>query len=154
MRTYALSRSVLIPRPLHEVFDFFADAANLQALTPPWVHFSILTPLPIVMAKGRLIDYRIRLHGIPIRWQSIISEWDPPRRFTDDQTRGPHLLWRHEHSFTPAPGGVMVRDDVLYAVRGGPLAPLLHRILVRPDLDRIFDYRRAALLKLLAAPKA
>ena len=118
MRTYTLSRSVFIPRPLSEVFPFFADAASLQALTPRWVNFSILTPLPIAMAKGRLIDYHIRLRGIPIRWQSIISGWDPPHSFTDKQTRGPYRLWVHRHSFEPVDGGTQIRDDVQYAVRG------------------------------------
>jgi ligand-binding SRPBCC domain-containing protein len=137
-----LERGLWLPWPPVEAFPFFADARNLERITPPWLHFSVLTPDPIAMGEGTLIDYRLRLHGVPLRWRTRITVWDPPRRFVDEQVRGPYRLWRHEHRFDPDGGGTRARDRVEYAARGGALAAAL---LVRRDLDRIFDYRRAAL---------
>jgi ligand-binding SRPBCC domain-containing protein len=135
---FELRASLLVPRPLKEVFPFFADAANLQALTPPWLGFEILTPLPLAMREGALLDYRLRLHGIPITWRTEITAWDPPGRFVDEQLRGPYRLWVHEHTFTEAPGGTQVADRVRYAVPGGRL---VHRLFVAPDLRKVFAYR-------------
>src|SRR5579871_5848818 len=97
MRIHEFHGEQFLPRPLEEVFPFFADAGNLPILTPPWLHFHILTTRPIEMRRGALIDYRLRIHGLPIRWQSEIVEWDPPHRFVDEQRRGPYRLWHHEH---------------------------------------------------------
>lgn len=133
-----LSTQILVPRSPNEVFAFFADAANLERLTPDWLNFSIRTPLPIEMRAGTIIDYRLRLRGIPIRWRTLISAWEPPFRFVDEQVRGPYRLWRHEHTFEPTPAGTLCRDRVEYRHLGGPLA---ERRLVRPDLERIFAYR-------------
>jgi len=132
-----LTRELWLPRPAGEVFAFFADARNLDAITPPWLHFRILSPDP-AMHEGALLDYRIRLRGVPIRWRTRITAWDPPHRFVDAQLRGPYRLWVHEHTFEPRPGGVLCRDRVEYDAPGGPL---VHRLLVAPDLARIFDYR-------------
>lgn len=131
-----------LPRASGEVFPFFADARNLEAITPDAVRFEILTPPPIVMRVGLRIDYRLRIQGIPIRWQSEITAWDPPRRFVDEQRRGPYRLWIHEHSFEERDAGTIVRDQVQYAAPGGPL---VERLLVRPRLRRIFAYRHARL---------
>ncbi len=153
MRVFYLDASTIVPRALDETFAFFADAGNLQALTPPWLHFQILTPLPIAMASGTIIDYRIRLHGIPITWKTRITEWNPPHSFIDEQIKGPYTLWRHRHTFGPDPagsGGTLVRDHVEYAIPGWLLSPLIERWIVRPDLDRIFGYRQAAMMSLLA----
>lgn len=136
-----LRREQWVPRPLGEVFAFFADAANLEALTPPWLHFRILTPA-VAMEAGALIDYRLYLHGVPLRWRTIITDWEPGRRFVDEQLHGPYRLWRHEHTFSERDGGTVLGDEVRYLAPGGPLAPLVHRVLVRPDLERIFDYRQ------------
>ena len=143
-----LHRELWLPRPLDRVFPFFADAGNLQALTPPWLHFRILTPAPIVMREGTRIDYRIRLHGIPIGWQSEITAWDPPHRFVDEQRRGPYSDWKHTHTFETTRGGTTMRDHVDYGV---PFA-FVSRWPVTRDLKRVFDYRREAMLKLFTPP--
>ncbi|MEI7821836.1 MAG: SRPBCC family protein [Verrucomicrobiota bacterium] len=133
-----------LPRPIDEVFPFFADAGNLQHLTPPWIRFKILTPRPIEMRPGALIDYRLRVHGIPLRWRSEITVWEPPFRFVDEQRRGPYQLWVHEHSFQSRDGGTLCRDTVRYAV---PFNMLSHRLFVRPDIERIFAFRRGVLME-------
>jgi ligand-binding SRPBCC domain-containing protein len=147
MKTYIFRSEQWLPRPLEEVFRFFADARNLEILTPPWLHFKILTPGPIQMKPGTLIDYRIRLHGVPIHWQSEIMVWEPPYRFIDEQRRGPYRLWIHEHSFFTRDGGSVVEDRVEYAVPGGAM---IQKLFVAPDLYRIFDYRRRRLQDIFA----
>lgn len=142
MRTFELHSSVTLPRPLDAVFPFFSDARNLERLTPPWLRFSVLTPGPIEMRPGATIDYRLRLRGVPLRWRSEITVWEPPFRFVDEQRRGPYRLWIHEHRFEEVDGRTLARDDVRYAVPGGWLAD---RLLVRRDLQRVFEYRRAVL---------
>ena len=132
-----------VPRPLDEVFAFFSDAANLQALTPPWLHFRILTPKPIAMHQGTLIDYSIRLHGIPISWQSEISVWDPPRQFVDTQRRGPYRRWLHHHTFAAEGIGTRVSDRVDFEV---PFGWLTGRFVLR-DVEKIFAFRRQALVQ-------
>jgi len=148
-RRHVLRAEQWIPRPIEDVFAFFADAGNLNELTPPQLHFVILTPRPIVMGVGTLIDYRIRLKGVPMQWRTRISEWDPPHRFVDDQIRGPYAMWRHEHAFEPRDGGTLMRDTVTYALPLAwvPGAGLVHRLLVKPELARIFAYRRAAMAR-------
>lgn len=150
--TYVLRDEVWLPRPIHEVFEFFADAYRLEEITPPWLHFQVQTAKPVPMYPGSLIDYRLRLHGFPIRWRTEISEWQPPFRFVDRQLVGPYRLWRHLHSFEERDGGTFVRDQVEYAVPGGAL---VHRFFVCPDLQRIFVYRRHRLQELMGpAPVA
>ena len=145
--TMVLETRQWLPRSVEEVFGFFADAANLNDITPPWLGFRILTPLPVEMRAGALIDYRIRLRGAPIRWRTEITCWEPPWRFVDEQIRGPYRLWRHEHTFHPENGGTRVEDRVEYRVGLGDWWPgrLVHRLWVRPELDRIFEYRRCRL---------
>ncbi len=132
---------LFLSRPIDEVFAFFADARNLERLTPPWLNFRILTPEPIDIRAGALIDYRLRIRGVPVRWRTRIAVWDPPHRFVDEQVRGPYRQWVHEHQFIAHEGGTLCRDRVKYRVPGGPLSPLVHRWLVRPDVDQIFAYR-------------
>jgi ligand-binding SRPBCC domain-containing protein len=127
------------------VFGLFSDAFQLESLTPPWLHFSVITPKPIQIAAGALIDYHLRVRGIPIRWQSRISVWEPPFRFVDEQTRGPYRYWHHEHVFEPANGGTLCRDIVDYAVYGGTL---INTLFVRRDLLKIFAYRRNKLAEM------
>ena len=146
MRVYTFLSELWLPLPPEDVFPFFAEARNLEEITPPWLSFRVLGQRPPEMGAGIVIDYRLRLHGLPLRWQSEITVWDPPRRFVDVQRRGPYRLWEHEHFFLPRDGGTLVQDRVRYAVPGGPLlAPVVERLLVRPDLERIFAYRRQRL---------
>jgi ligand-binding SRPBCC domain-containing protein len=145
MSPSTLRSEIWLPRPLKEVFAFFADAGNLQALTPAWLDFTILTPRTISMRPGTLIDYRLRLRGFPIRWQSEITAWEPPHRFVDEQRRGPYKLWVHEHGFEVRNGGTQVADLVRYAAPGGRLVDWL---FVRRDVERIFAFRREQLLTL------
>lgn len=140
-----LNSAILLRRSLPEVFAFFAGAENLNLLTPPWLHFSILTPLPIEMRQGTVIRYRLRLRGFPVRWDSEITEWEPPLRFTDMQIRGPYRLWVHRHRFEETPEGTLVTDTVTYRVPGGSL---VNRLFVAGELRRIFAYRKAKLLEL------
>ena len=140
-----------LPVPPAGLFPFFGDAVNLDTLTPPWLHFCILTPRPIVMREGTLIDYRLRVHGLPIRWRTRISAWQPPHRFVDEQLRGPYRQWIHEHTFEPRDGGTLARDVVRYAV---PFDALLYRWFVRPDIDKIFEFRTAELKRLFTSAAA
>ena len=146
MHTFELHSEVMLPALPGEVFPFFADARNLERLTPPWLRFEVLTPGPIEMRPAAVIDYRLRLRGVPIRWRSEITAWEPPFRFVDEQRRGPYRCWVHEHRFEERAGRTLASDHVRYAVPGGRLAErLVDRLLVRPDLDRVFEYRRAVL---------
>ncbi len=148
---HTLRTTLDIPRPLSEVFPYFADAANLEAITPPWLNFHILTPPPIDMRAGARIDYALRLRGVPVRWRTEITVWDPPHRFVDEQIRGPYRLWRHEHIFEPIDGeSTRMIDVVSYELPRVPIvSAMLHRLMVRPDLDRIFAYRAQAVLSAL-----
>jgi ligand-binding SRPBCC domain-containing protein len=137
-----LESRLWLNRPRQQVFDFFAEASGLQTLTPPWLDFSILTALPIEMKQGTLIDYRLRIRGMTLRWRSEITVWEPPLRFVDEQVKGPYRHWRHEHRFEPADGGTNCLDVVHYRVPGGRLVDWL---LVRRDLRRIFEFRRQTL---------
>jgi len=139
---FTLTSEQWLPRPLPEVFAFFADAGNLDALTPSWLRFEILTPCPMEMKVGARIDYRLRIRGLPVRWQSEITTWQPPNRFVDEQRRGPYRVWHHEHAFTEQDGGTLVKDHVRYAVFGGAL---VERLFVRRDIATIFAYRQQKL---------
>jgi ligand-binding SRPBCC domain-containing protein len=143
-----LLASQVLPREREQVFDFFSQARQLQSITPPWLHFEVLTPEPLEIRTGTLIDYRLRLHGIPLRWRSRISVWEPPFRFVDEQLRGPYRRWYHEHRFEPVEGGTLCQDVVDYAVLGGRL---IDRWLVQPDLLRIFTFRQQTLHALFNA---
>lgn len=136
---------IWLPRPPEEIFPFFADARNLEVLTPSWLKFDVLTPEPIEIEQGALIDYKLRFRGFPLRWRSEITAWEPPRRFVDEQRRGPYREWVHEHTFEPQDGGTLARDVVQYRVLGGAL---VDRLIVRRDVERIFQFRRQKLEEL------
>jgi len=146
MRIFTYETEAWLPRPPAEVFAFFGNAANLQVITPPWLNFQILTPSPIPMRTGTLIDYRLRIHGIPVRWQTEITVWEPPHRFVDVQKRGPYRQWNHEHRFIPLAGGTRCLDSIQYAVLGGVL---IQRFLVKRDVEKIFAYRAQRMQELL-----
>lgn len=143
---YQLTTSLWLPEKCLSVFALFADAFKLEELTPQFLGFRVVTPEPIEMKLGSLIDYRLKLHGLPIRWRTEITEWEPPFRFEDSQIRGPYSMWIHSHTFEESGSGTLVRDAVRYAVPGGPL---IHLLLVKRDLRRIFEYRSAQLPRLL-----
>jgi ligand-binding SRPBCC domain-containing protein len=133
------------PKPVDEVWPFFSDAFNLEEITPPYLRFEILTPKPIEMGVGALIDYRLRLHGVPIKWKTEIAAWEPPHRFIDDQIKGPYKLWRHEHRFIEKDGGTLATDRVEYQLPGGPLAVLANAAIVQRDVHGIFAFRQVRL---------
>jgi ligand-binding SRPBCC domain-containing protein len=136
-----LRYETVVPAPLDAAFAVFSDASNLQQLTPSWLQFSIVTPLPIVMRVGLEIDYRIRLYGVPLAWTSRIDVWEPEYRFVDRQIAGPYLWWRHAHRFESAGGATRVIDEVEYV----PRAAWMTARMVRRDVERIFRYRQGAL---------
>jgi len=144
MRIFTFESELWLPRPVTEVFPFFADARNLQAITPDWLNFEVLTPGPIEIKAGALIDYKLRVRGLPLRWRTHIKAWEPPHRFVDEQLRGPYRQWIHEHTFVEKDGGTPARDVVRYAVLGGAL---VDRIFVRRDVERIFEFRRMKLVE-------
>ncbi|MCU1237863.1 MAG: cyclase/dehydrase [Candidatus Solibacter sp.] len=154
MATHTLRREQFIPRPIEEVFPFFADARNLETLTPPWLNFKILTPSPIDMRAGVHLDYRLKWHGLPISWKTEILAWNPPHSFTDVQLRGPYGLWHHVHTFFSDPNGSRMVDVVTYRLPFGPLGDLAHATLVRRDLERVFDYRARVIASLFSPQSA
>ena len=151
MTVHVLERCQRLPVTAERAFAFFSDARNLEAITPSWLRFRVLTPGAIEMRPGALIEYRLRLHGVPLTWRTRIAVWEPPHRFVDVQLRGPYALWEHTHTFAPAAAdAVIIRDRVRYALPFGPLGELARRLFVRRDLDRIFDHRRRAIAGRLA----
>jgi ligand-binding SRPBCC domain-containing protein len=138
-QTFTLERQTVIDQPIDIVFSFFSDASNLEVLTPLWLNFNILTVLPIKMKAGAQINYKLKLHGIPVKWQSDITKWDPPNKFVDEQTQGPYTKWVHTHEFTETPQGILIKDRVEYQVPGGFISNFLY---VRNQLNQIFDYRQ------------
>ncbi len=146
---HTLIREQVLPGSPEEVFGFYADAGNLERITPAWLGFRIVTPQPIEMGVGALIEYRLKLHGVPVSWLTRIETWEPGVRFVDVQLKGPYRLWHHTHTFEPADGGTRVRDEVRYALPLGPLGELAHQLIVRRDLERIFDFRHASVSKVM-----
>lgn len=135
--------------PPRETFAFFSDARNLERITPGFLGFQIRSPLPIEMRAGALIEYRIRLLGVPMPWLTRIDRWVPDREFVDRQLRGPYARWVHTHRFTPADGGTLVEDHVEYAVPLAPLSAPVQALFVGPTVERIFRHRHEAIARLL-----
>ena len=150
-KAYRLKAEIFLPKSREEIFPFFGDAYNLEELTPKWMNFSVLTPAPIDMHEGTLIDYKLRLRGVPIRWRTKITCWEPPFRFCDEQLKGPYRFWKHEHTFEDVEGGCLCRDQVDYAVPGGKF---IHWLVVRRDVEKIFAYRSEVLRRLFAGESA
>lgn len=149
MKVHRLEREQLLRHPLDEVFAFFSQAGNLSRITPSWLSFDVLTPEPIPMQVGTLIEYKLRVHGVSLRWVSRIEAWEPCRGFIDRQIRGPYALWHHRHTFEAAGDQTIVRDMVDYGLPLGPLGELADRLFVRRDLERVFEYRHEAVERLL-----
>lgn len=135
-----LTREILVRADMRKVFEFFSNAQNLELITPKELNFKILSPIPIEMKNGTLIDYRIRLFGISFNWKTLISAWEPERRFVDEQLKGPYSKWIHTHSFETKEDGIMIKDEVRYRLPFFPLGELMF-LAVRHQLNRIFDYR-------------
>ncbi len=144
MTTHIFETELWLPATREQVFPFFADARNLESITPPWLNFHVITPGEIPMRAGALIDYRLRIHGLPVHWRTEIAAWEPPFRFVDQQLRGPYRQWIHTHVFEEQNGGTRCRDHVAYAVPGGAI---VNRLFVRRDVEKIFAYRAMALKK-------
>lgn len=140
VKFHTLRQEQWLWRPIGEVFDFFADARNLEQITPPWLNFRILHADPV--AQGSTIRYRLRWHGVPIRWTTEILHWDAPNRFVDLQRSGPYRLWHHIHRFEPHGSQTKMTDIVRYALPLGMLGRVVHTAKVRADVQRIFEYRR------------
>lgn len=149
-KIHVIERRQRVALPLEQAFAFYGDAHNLERITPPWLGFEVTTPGPIEMQAGTLIEYRLRLHRVPVRWRTRIEAWEPPRRFVDAQVKGPYSLWEHTHTFEEdGPEATIIGDRVRYSIPFGPLGEIANRLLVRRDVERIFDYRREAVARAL-----
>ena len=148
-RQHVIESDQRVGTGLRDTFAFFSDAANLEGITPPFLGFSILTPQPIAMREGALIEYRLKLMGVPLGWLTRIESWIPNVSFTDVQLRGPYARWVHTHRFESVEGGTRVRDRVEYALPLSALSEPFHPWFVRPMVERIFSYRRSAIAQLL-----
>jgi ligand-binding SRPBCC domain-containing protein len=147
-KVHLIERRQRVDLPIEGAFGFYGDAHNLERITPPWLGFEVTTPGRIEMEVGTSIEYRLRLHGVPVRWQTRITAWEPPRRFVDVQVKGPYSLWEHTHWFEEdGPKATIIEDRVRYSIPFGPLGDLAERLLVRRDLRQIFDYRREAVAR-------
>ena len=129
-----------IDAPLDKVFDFFSKPENLSEITPAKLGFNILTPSPIKMEKGTLIDYTIKLMGIPLRWRSLITDYDPPKKFVDEQLKGPYSYWHHKHTFKEVDGGILIIDEITYALPIQAFRRIVHPVLIKTQLNQIFDF--------------
>jgi ligand-binding SRPBCC domain-containing protein len=148
--THLLERSQRVEVPIDQAFAFCTDALNLEPMTPPWLHFKVTTPGPLTLQAGTLLDYRLKLHLVPVRWQTRIELWEPPVRFVDVQAKGPYSSWEHTHLFEPdGDAATIIHDHLRYSIPLGPLGAIAHRLFVRRDLERIFNYRSEATTRLL-----
>jgi ligand-binding SRPBCC domain-containing protein len=150
MKVHILARQQFVAHPLNEVFDFFSAARNLERLTPAWLSFEVRDVEPPEMQEGTLIRYRLRVHGLPLKWVSRIESWEPGVRFVDRQLTGPYALWHHTHDFQALDGGTLISDTVRYAIGFGPIGEAVRALQVQRDLDNIFDFRRTAVLEALS----
>ncbi|HEY6550570.1 MAG TPA: SRPBCC family protein [Solirubrobacterales bacterium] len=149
-KIHLLERSQRVEVPIDLAFAFYGNSDNLEPLTPPWLHFEVTTPRPLTLQAGALLDYRLKLHGVPVRWTTLIETWEPPLRFVDSQAKGPYSHWEHTHLFEQdGDGATIIHDRVRYVLPLGPLGAIAHRLFVRRDLKRIFDYRREAVAERL-----
>lgn len=153
-RTWQLTMSQWLNQPREALFAFFADAHNLEKITPSLLSFKVITPGPITIAPGSLIDYKLKVRGLPIRWRTHIKTWDPPHRFIDEQRKGPYRRWHHTHTFIEEAGGTRCNDLVEYSPPGGPLAPLINQLVVQRDIEKIFAYRAKVLAEMFGGEQS
>ncbi|MBX2989919.1 MAG: SRPBCC family protein [Bacteroidetes bacterium] len=153
MNVHTLTRVQTLDYPIDEVFEFFRSPENLARITPPWLNFRILTPLPLEMHRGTLIDYTVNWLGMPVRWTTNIVEFNPPHHFVDLQISGPYSFWHHTHTFLEQNGKTDMRDEVRYVLPFGIFGEAVHRLIVRRQLEEIFDYRERAVRRQFAEPK-
>jgi ligand-binding SRPBCC domain-containing protein len=154
MHLYTLKREQWVASPLEQTFPFFARPENLARITPASLDFRLLSPQPVHMEQGRVIDYTIRLIGLPVRWRTLITTYEPHRCFVDEQIAGPYSFWHHTHRFAARDGGTLLHDEVRYVLPMpliGPLRGLVHALYVRPYLERIFDHRAQVFARLFGA---
>ena len=147
---YRFTTQTWLPASREACFTFFQAAENLEVITPPWLHFRILTPLPIDICEGAHIDYRIRLFGVPMKWRTRISRWRPPDTFVDEQVLGPYRQWIHTHTFESRDGGTLMTDTVDYALYGGAFGAIPHRLFVRRWVKQIFAFRKKTIEQIFA----
>lgn len=145
MKTYEINTTQFIEKPLETVFNFFSKPENLERITPENLSFKVLTPTPIKMEKGALIDYTIRIVVVPIHWRTYISKYDPPYEFVDEQVKGPYAFWHHTHTFKEVDGGVEINDKVKYAIPMGILGRFMHAVYIKNNLKKIFSHRKAVI---------
>ena len=148
MKIYELNKIQFINQPIDVVFNFFSKPENLALITPSKLAFKILTPTPITINKGTLIDYTIRLMRFPVHWRTLITKYNPPYEFVDEQIKGPYLFWHHTHTFKAVNGGSEIKDKVRYSIPMGYLGQFIHKIWIKKDLEKIFEYRKAVIDKL------
>ena len=148
MKIYELNKTQFINQPIDVVFNFFSKPENLALITPSKLAFKILTPTPITINKGTLIDYTIRLMRFPVHWRTLITKYNPPYKFVDEQIKGPYLFWHHTHTFKAVNGGSEIKDKVRYSIPMGYLGQFIHKIWIKKDLEKIFEYRKAVIDKL------
>ena len=149
MKYYEFKKKQFINLPVNEVFDFFSNPENLEKVTPEYLNFKINTKLPLVMGKGQFFDYQLRVRGIPVKWTSIISFYDPPHCFIDEQIKGPYSSWQHIHTFTEKNGGTSINDFVKYSLPLGYIGQIINSVWVKKDLKNIFKYRRKKIPQIL-----
>ena len=149
MKTFELVKTQIIDSSMESVFDFFSKPENLKTITPAKLSFNIITPTPILMGKGTVIDYTIRLFKIPIHWRTLITKYDPPHEFIDEQIKGPYNFWHHTHKFKQVDGGVEISDKVIYSIPMGIIGQVLHFLWIKRDLEKIFLYRKRVIEDLL-----
>ena len=149
MKTFQLIKTQVINSPMDDVFDFFSKPENLKTITPAKLSFNILTPTPIVMEKGTVIDYTISLFLIPIHWRTLITKYNPPYEFVDEQIKGPYNFWHHTHKFKKVDGGVEISDRVIYSIPMGIIGSVLHFIWIKRDLEKIFLHRKEVIENIL-----
>ena len=149
MKLYELNKTQLINDSIDNVFDFFSKPENLKTITPEKLSFKILTPTPIVMDKGTVIDYTIRLFGIQIHWRTLITKYNPPYEFVDEQIKGPYNFWHHTHKFKKVDGGVEILDRVIYSIPMGIIGSVLYFIWIKRDLEKIFLHRKEVIENIL-----